>query len=73
MTCNGGRSIIGHFREEAAAAKLAIKLHALTIRPELMKELAEEEPPLGTLLAGIDLTEAPEDAICAFILSDGML
>lgn len=47
---------------DATAAELAVKVHALLCQPEILADLPEGDKDLRELTDFIDLTEAPEDA-----------
>jgi hypothetical protein len=51
----------------AAAAELALKAHVLRSNPEILAEMAEGDRMMQEIAATVDLTEAPEDAVCSLV------
>ncbi len=51
----------------AAAAELALKAHVLESTPEIFVDMAEGDRILQQIAASVDLTEAPEDAVCGLV------
>ncbi len=53
--------------EDAAAAELALK--AYTLRdPEVLHQLADGDRIMHRIAESVDLTEAPEDAMCSLVI-----
>jgi hypothetical protein len=53
--------------EEIAAAELALKAHALAFDAEMLAEMTDGDRMMGEIAASVDLTEAPEDAVCSLV------
>jgi len=51
----------------AAAAELALKAHALGSNSEILAEMTEGDRMMREIADMIDLTEAPEDAVCSLV------
>ena len=57
----------GSIKEEedgTAAAELALKAHVLASDSEILAEMTEGDRMMQEIAATVDLTEAPEDAVC---------
>jgi hypothetical protein len=54
--------------KEAAAAELALKAHVLRSNPEILAELTEGDRIMREMRDRVDLTEAPEDAVCSLVI-----
>jgi hypothetical protein len=52
----------------AAAAELALKAHVLRSNPEILAEVTEGHRMMQEIAAMVDLTEAPEDAVCSLVV-----
>ena len=55
-------------RECAAAAELALKAYAVESDPEFLQQIAEGDRIMRELAEAVDLTEAPEDAVCSLVI-----
>ena len=55
-------------KEGVAAAELALKAHALGSNSEILAEMTEGDRMMREIADMIDLTEAPEDAVCSLVL-----
>ena|SRR5437868_2068519 len=55
-------------RGAAAAAELVLKAHVLRSSPEILAEMAEGRRIMQSIAEMVDLTEAPEDAVCSLII-----
>jgi hypothetical protein len=51
-----------------AAAELALKAHVLVSNPEILDEIAEGDRITREIADMVDLTEAPEDAVCSLVI-----
>ena len=51
----------------AAAAELALKAHELGSDPEILIEMSEGDRIMQQIADVVDLTEAPEDAVCSLV------
>jgi len=51
-----------------AAAELALKAHVLGSTPEMLAELTEGDSAMREITDMVDLTEAPEDAVCSLVI-----
>ena len=51
-----------------AAAELALKAHVLASNPKILPEMAEGDRIMREITDVIDLTEAPEDAVCSLVI-----
>src|SRR5437868_10666021 len=49
------------------AAELALKAHVLISTPEILAELTDADTRIREMGDMIDLTEAPEDAVCSLV------
>jgi len=54
-------------KEGAAAAELALKAHVLASNPEILTEMTGGDRMMKQIADMVDLTEAPEDAICSLV------
>src|SRR5712691_8820157 len=54
-------------KERVVAAELALKDHALGSNTEIMAEMTEGDRVMREIADMIDLTEAPEDAVCSLV------
>ncbi len=54
--------------EEAAVAELALKAHVLISDPEILAEMTEGDRIMQGIGDMVDLTEAPEDAVCGLVI-----
>jgi hypothetical protein len=54
-------------KEGVAAAELALKAHALGSNSEILAEMKEGDRMMREIADMIDLTEAPEDAVCSLV------
>jgi predicted glycosyltransferase len=54
--------------ESAAAAELALKAHALASDPEILTEITEPFGMMQEIAHAVNLTEAPEDAVCSLVM-----
>src|SRR2546423_11757682 len=52
----------------AAAAELALKAHVLAFNPEILAEMADGVRTMQEIADAVDLTEAPEDAVCSLVI-----
>ena len=55
-------------KEGAAAAELALKAHILRSNPEILAEMPEGNKTMQEIADVVDLTEAPEDAVCSLVI-----
>jgi hypothetical protein len=55
-------------KEGAAAAELALKAHVLGCNPEVLAEMTEGGRMMQEIADIVDLTEAPEDAVCSLVI-----
>ena len=55
-------------QEGAAAAELALKAHVLGSNPEILVEMTEGDRMMREITDTVDLTEAPEDALCSLVI-----
>jgi hypothetical protein len=53
--------------QAAAAAEFALKAHVLGSNPEFLAEMIEGQRILQEIAEVVDLTEAPEDAVCSLV------
>ena len=53
--------------DDAEAAELALKAHALGSNSEILAEMTEGDRMMREIADMIDLTEAPEDAVCSLV------
>ena len=54
--------------EAVAAAELALKAHVLAFDPEMIAEMTDGDRTMQEMAEAVDLTEAPEDAICGLVI-----
>jgi hypothetical protein len=54
--------------EEIAAAELAIKAQVLAFEPEILAEMTDGDRTMQEIASTVDLTEAPEDAVCSLVI-----
>jgi len=54
-------------KEGAAAAELALKAHVLGCNPEVLAGMTEGDRMMQEIADMVDLTEAPEDAVCSLV------
>ena len=52
----------------AAAAELALKAHVLRSNPEILAEVTEGDMMMREMTDRVDMTEAPEDAVCSLVI-----
>jgi hypothetical protein len=55
-------------KKGAAAAELALKAHVLRSNPEILAEVTEGDRMMRQMRDRVDLTEAPEDAVCSLVI-----
>jgi len=55
-------------KEGAAAAELALKAHILRSNPEILAQIPEGNKTMREIANMVDLTEAPEDAVCSLVI-----
>jgi hypothetical protein len=53
--------------EGVAAAELALKAHVLGSNSEILAEMTEGDRMMQEIATTVDLTEAPEDAVCSLV------
>ena len=61
----------GSVKEEedgAAAAELALKAHVLASNSEILAEMTDGDRMMQEIVEMVDLTEAPEDAVCSLVI-----
>jgi hypothetical protein len=54
-------------KEGIAAAELALKAHVLVSNSEILAEVRVGDRMMQEIAATVDLTEAPEDAVCSLV------
>ena len=54
--------------EAVAAAELAVKAHVLAWDPEILSEMIEGDRLMREIGDMVNLTEAPEDAVCSLVI-----
>jgi hypothetical protein len=54
--------------EAVMAAELAVKAHVLASDPEILSEIIEGDRLMREIRDVVDLTEAPEDAVCGLVI-----
>jgi hypothetical protein len=54
--------------EAVAAAELALKTHVLAFDPKMIAEMADGARTMEDIAEAVDLTEAPEDAVCSLVI-----
>jgi hypothetical protein len=55
-------------KEAVAAAELALKAHVLAFDPEMIAEITDGDRAMQEIADAVDLTEAPEDAVCSLVI-----
>ncbi len=55
-------------KRDAAAAELALKAHVLASDPEILAEMTDGDRAMEEIADAVNLTEAPEDAICGLVI-----
>jgi len=55
-------------KEEVAVAELALKAHVWASNCEILAEMTEGDRMMQEIAAMVDLTEAPEDAVCSLVI-----
>jgi hypothetical protein len=55
-------------KEGVPPAELALKAHALGSNSEILAEMTEGDRMMREIADIIDLTEAPEDAVCSLVI-----
>lgn len=55
-------------RVNDAAAELALKVHVLASNPRILSEIAKGDRMMREITDMVDLTEAPEDAVCSLVI-----
>jgi hypothetical protein len=55
-------------KEGAADAELALKAHVMAFDPELLAEMTDGDRTMQEIADAVDLTEAPEDAVCSLVI-----
>ena len=55
-------------RRDVAAAELAVKAHVLAFNPEMLAETTDGARTIQEIADAVDLTEAPEDAVCGLVI-----
>ena len=59
----------GSVKEEgAAAAELALKAHVLAFDAEFLAEMTDGDRVMQEIADMVNLTEAPEDAVCSLVI-----
>ena len=54
--------------EAVAAAELALKAHVIAFDPEMIAEMTDGDRTMQEIADVVDLTEAPEDAVCSLVI-----
>ncbi len=54
--------------EAVAAAELALKAHVVAFDPEMIAEITDGDRTMQEIADAVDLTEAPEDAVCSLVI-----
>ena len=54
--------------EAAAAAELALKTHVIAFDPEILAEMTDGNRTMREIADTVNLTEAPEDAVCSLVI-----
>lgn len=54
--------------EDIAAAELALKAHVLAFDPEILAEMTDGDSIMQEMADTVNLTEAPEDAVCGLVI-----
>jgi hypothetical protein len=55
-------------KADSAAAELALKAHVLASDPEILADMTDGDRTMQELAARVNLTEAPEDAVCSLVI-----
>jgi hypothetical protein len=55
-------------KEGAADAELALKAHVLASNPDILAEMTGGDRMMQEIVDMVDLTEAPEDAVCSLVI-----
>jgi hypothetical protein len=55
-------------QEGAAAAEVALKAHVFACDPEILAEMAGGDRMMRQMTDMVNLTEAPEDAVCSLVI-----
>ena len=55
-------------KEGVAAAELALKAHVVGSNSEILAEMTEGDRMMRQMRDRVDLTEAPEDAVCSLVI-----
>jgi hypothetical protein len=55
-------------KQDVAAAELALKAHVLASDPEMLAEMTDRGAAIGEIADAVNLTEAPEDAVCGLVI-----
>ncbi len=55
-------------KEDVAAAEFALKAHVLVSDPEILAEVTDGDALMQEILDTVNLTEAPEDAVCGLVI-----
>ncbi len=55
-------------QEGAEAGELALKAHVLWSNPDIRADMTNEAATRREISGAVDLTEAPEDAVCTLVL-----
>ena len=55
-------------KEGTADAELALKAYVLLSNPELLAEVSDGDKMKQEIADAVDLTEAPEDAVCSLVI-----
>ncbi len=55
-------------KEGVADAELALKAYVLLSNPELLAEVSDGDKMKQEIAGSVDLTEAPEDAVCSLVI-----
>ena len=55
-------------KADVAAAELALKAHVLASDPEILAEVTDGDALMQEILDTVNLTEAPEDAVCSLVI-----
>lgn len=61
------RVVKSTMRQTTSAAELALKAHVLGSNPEILAEMPEGDKIVRAVAETVDLTEAPEDAVCSLV------
>jgi hypothetical protein len=54
-------------KEGIAAVELALKAHVLASTPDILAEMTQGNRMMQEIADAVDLTEAPEDAVCSLV------